>query len=90
MQVLAAAGELERGLIRSRTRAAMAELKAKGVKLGRPVKLSSATQNRVVELHREGLSLRKIVDRLNSDGIPTATDRQWHASTVRQVLQRAA
>lgn len=37
-----------------------------------------------------GLSLRAIADGLNADGVRTARDAEWHASTVRDVLRRAA
>lgn len=37
-----------------------------------------------------GLSLAKIAEKLNVEGVPTATGRTWHASTIRQVLTRVA
>lgn len=36
------------------------------------------------------LSLRQIADGLNADGVRTARDGRWHASTVRDVLRRTA
>lgn len=87
--ILALVAELERDLIAERTREALAEAKARGVKLGRPRQLPDEVAVRIRGLRAEGMSLRAIADRLNADGVPTAQDgRQWYASTVRAVLNR--
>jgi Recombinase len=44
---------------------------------------------RILEHHREGLSLREIADRLNDGRIPSARGRSWHASSVRKILAEA-
>jgi hypothetical protein len=41
---------------------------------------------RISELRDEGESLRSIADRLNADQVPTKSGGEWHASTVRYVL----
>jgi DNA invertase Pin-like site-specific DNA recombinase len=42
----------------------------------------------VERLQAEGLSLSAMAERLNEMGIPTARGGSWHASTVRNVIQR--
>lgn len=44
--------------------------------------------DRVMAMKNEGLSLRQIASRLNSDEVKTARDGLWHAGTVRNVLSR--
>jgi hypothetical protein len=60
------------------------------VTLGRPVTLSEDTTATIRHLKAEGLSLRRIAEEMNSRHVPTAQNgRQWHASTIRSVLQRS-
>jgi DNA invertase Pin-like site-specific DNA recombinase len=40
-------------------------------------------------LQKEGLSLRKIVDELNKQQIPTARGGQWYLVTIQNILKRA-
>ena len=53
-----------------------------------PVFDPQAAGRRIETLHAQGLSLREIAQRLTSEGIPTRRGGQWHASTVRAVIQR--
>lgn len=47
-----------------------------------------ALASRFDAMQREGLSLRQMAERLNSDAVATARGGQWHAATVRNVLGR--
>jgi len=47
-----------------------------------------AAGRRIEALNAQGLSLREIAQRLTKEGIPTRRGGQWHASTVRAVLER--
>ena len=47
-----------------------------------------AAGRRIEALHAQGFSLRSIAKRLRDEGIPTRRGGEWHASTVRAVLQR--
>ena len=47
-----------------------------------------AAGRRIEALHASGLSLREIAQRLTHEGVPTRRGGQWHASTVRSVLNR--
>lgn len=89
--VLTAFAQFERRLIGQRTAEALAVKKAEGVRLGRPRTLPPAVTERVWRMHRRGASLRKIAQRLNGEGIPTAHGgASWYASTVSAVLRSVA
>ena len=90
-QMVSVFSELERRRIGERTREALAQRKAQGVRLGRPPVLPAAVERRIRRAHARGDSLRKIADRLNADAVPTAHGgERWHASTVRSVITRTA
>jgi DNA invertase Pin-like site-specific DNA recombinase len=86
--ILATFAQWERRLIGERTRAALAERRAAGVKLGRPRVLPDDIRERLMAERDEGRTLRAIAEALNADAVATAHGgKQWHASTVRQVLR---
>src|SRR5437764_3419001 len=88
--VLATFAQFERRLIGQRTREALAQKKAQGVRLGRPPKLPAAVRTRIRRRRRAGKSLAAIADELNRDQVPTAHGgARWHPSTVRAVLAAA-
>lgn len=58
---------------------------ARGTKLV-PVHAEQQVRQRVKEWHRQGWSLRKIADRLNSEGITTKKGHQWQANSVSRLL----
>lgn len=65
LTMLAAISQFERELISERTKAKLAQLKAEGVKLGRPVKIDDVTlRARADELFAQGLSWRKVASEL--------------------------
>jgi DNA invertase Pin-like site-specific DNA recombinase len=85
--IIATFAQLERKMIGERTRDALAEKRAAGIKLGRPRILSDDVRERIVAEHEEKRTLRTIADALNTDNVPTAHGgKQWHPSTVRAVL----
>lgn len=79
--------EIERKLIGKRTSEAMQQKAADGQHMGRVSVLAEAVMLRVHELHRAGLSLRQIAERLEAEDVQTARGGHWHASTVRSVLR---
>lgn len=88
--MLAIFSQLERRLIGLRTQEALAALKARGVRLGRPRLLSDDIRSRIVVSRRNGLTLAGIADQLNSEVIPTACGGVWFAASVQRALRSAA
>lgn len=90
-QVTCTFAEMERKKIAERTRDGMAKIKADtGKHMGRRSVLPAETVILIEAERAAGLSLAKIAEKLNAEGVPTATGRTWHASTIRQVLTRVA
>lgn len=89
-QVTCTFAEMERKKIGERTSAAMQQKAAAGKHMGRRSMLSTAAVERILVARKSGLSLAGIAAALNNDGVPTATGKTWHASTVRQVLGSSA
>jgi DNA invertase Pin-like site-specific DNA recombinase len=84
-------------VISQRTRDALAAKKAQGVKLGglnakgiqnRNQALARAEVLRPVLAELAGMSHRGIAAELNARKIPTPAGGQWHAVTVKRVLER--
>lgn len=66
LAMLSAISEFERSLISERTKAKLAQLKADGVKLGRPVKINDEVlKTKAQELFSSGLSWRKVAAELD-------------------------
>ncbi len=90
-QVTCTFAEMERKKIAERTRDGMAKIKATtGKHMGRRSVLPEATVQRIVSERKSGASLAGIAQSLNDDAVPTAAGGKWYASTVKQVLGRAA
>jgi len=103
LHIYAALAEQERQFISARTKAALAEAKARGVKLGglrdtamrRNVVLKANAVERadrvagiVLPLREAGRPLRQIAEHLNRAGVQTARGGRWQASQVKRVLDR--
>ncbi|MBW6418299.1 recombinase family protein [Celeribacter sp. PS-C1] len=103
LHIYAALAEQEREFISLRTKAALAEAKARGVKLGgerdATMKRNDAVKAQakrdaekvagiVMPLRAKGETLRQIAETLNKSGVPTARGGQWQASQVQRVIKR--
>jgi DNA invertase Pin-like site-specific DNA recombinase len=89
--VAAAFAQYERRLISDRTKDALAEVRKRGVRLGRPRTLDIDIVNRIVSERSRGATLAAIADELDANGIPTAQGgRRWYPATVAAVLRSAS
>jgi DNA invertase Pin-like site-specific DNA recombinase len=86
--VQGAFAELEREMIRQRTREGLAEKRAQGVRLGRPSVLPAHVVEQIVTAKDAGKGWTAIARDLMAAGIPTARGgATWHASAVQKVYQ---
>lgn len=86
--------EWERDTISDRTKAGLAAVREKGVRLGRPSNQDPAVIRRIRRERRKAKPTPywKIAADLNAAGIPTPSSRadaRWHANSVRLAEQRA-
>lgn len=104
LSVMAASAEMERNLIRERTRAAMQHKRTRGELVGAvPYGYRLATDGRTLEpdpgeaalvrlvgdLHRGGLSLRAIGAQLTARGIHPRTGGAWHPQKIANIARKA-
>lgn len=86
--VMAAFAQFERRLIGQRTREALAKKREAGVRLGRPRSIPSDVEARVRSLKAQGLTVRAIAAKLDSDGVTPPHGGRWQPSTLQRVLHR--
>lgn len=84
--VMSSAAQWERRIISQRTKDALAEKRAQGVKLGRPPTLPESVGERIVAARKDGEGWSAIARQLNAEHVATAHGgARWHPSTVRAV-----
>lgn len=87
-QMQGAFAELEREMIRQRTREGLAERRAQGVRLGRPSVLPDSVVARIVEEREAGGGWSAIARGLMADEVPTARGgAKWYPSAVQKVFE---
>jgi DNA invertase Pin-like site-specific DNA recombinase len=102
LHIMAAMAQHEREATSKRTKEALAIVKARGTKLGRPnadikeVQRHWSEQARAVReriyptaqsMRQQGMTLTQIAQRLNDQGLKTCRNGVWYASTVGQLLK---
>lgn len=87
--MMATFNQLERRLIATRTREAMAAAKARGSRLGRPRSDRANTlADRAIELRAQGLTFQAVADTFNGEGIETLRGgTEWRPSNVQALLR---
>lgn len=88
--ILIAVAEWEGDIISERTRAGLAQAKARGVQVGAVSQMDPKVVTRMRRLRSRGWSYDRIATHLNAQGVPTPRGRRFHASTVSYALNRAA
>lgn len=103
LHIYSALAEQERDFISARTKAALAQRKAQGAKLGglrpgteaRNAAVQAGARTRALKLEpmirsmREGgMTLQQIADHLTATGVQTARGASWHPSQVARTLAR--
>lgn len=90
--MLATFAELERDLIATRTREALAARKARGEHTGRRTAIPAGVLRRIVlDRDRECLSFCRITFALEAEGVLSRTGLpRWHESTVRRAYASAS
>lgn len=102
--LIAALGEMERKLIGERTKTALAQKRERGEKTGGNVPYGfsqeggklveneeeQATLQMMRQLKADGLSLQKIANKLNNDGIKAKMGGVWSRGLVFMILKNAA
>jgi site-specific DNA recombinase len=101
LNVLGSVSQWEREAISERTREALRQVRARGIRLGseglgwsrvegkvQVVKAEAATVGRIHALRAEGATLRRIAEVLTAEGHRTKRGGRWQAQTVARVLER--
>lgn len=89
LAVLAAVARWQQSVISKRTKVALAQKKAAGLRLGRPVEVRAKIRARIIELREGGHTLAAVAARLNGEGYLTPRGCTWYASGVWRVERSA-
>jgi DNA invertase Pin-like site-specific DNA recombinase len=82
--------QFERRIIGQRTKDALAQKRAQGVRLGRPRQPITAIDQRIAAERAAGRSLGAIARDLTAEGVPTAMGGAWTSTTVKRIAERVA
>ena len=89
--VLATFAQFERRLIGQRTKEALAQKRAQGVRITRPPSIPGDLLAWIVSELRAGSTRQAVCDRLNRDGVPTPRGgSMWRPSSIQAVAKTAS
>lgn len=83
--IVMAIAQWERRIIGQRTKQSLAQVRARGTKLGRPSNTSDETRTLIRVMRAAGQSYASIAKALEREGVTTAQGGKWHAATVRKL-----
>lgn len=86
--ILIAVAEWEGDIISERTRAGLAQAKARGVQIGAVSQMDPKVVTRMRRLRSRGWSYARIALHLNAQGVPTPRGARFHGSTVAYAVRR--
>jgi DNA invertase Pin-like site-specific DNA recombinase len=88
--IMSALAEMERGIISERQKDVHKDRRERGIKwgvdMGPKNKTPEEIKQRILSERASGASYRKIADGLNKEEIPTQNGRQWHATTIKNLI----
>lgn len=91
--IMSALAEMERGIIAERQKDVHEDRRKRGivwgVDMGPRAKTEDELLERILASRAKGLSFGEIARQLNADGIETVNKRQWHSTTVKNIVDRA-
>ena len=73
--IMGSVSQWEREVIGERTRSALAQLKAQGARLGRPIEQADAVRHRIADMHASEMSPSSIARTLNKRAGPHCSQR---------------
>jgi DNA invertase Pin-like site-specific DNA recombinase len=90
--IMSALAEMERAIIAERQKDVHKDRREKGLKwgidLGPKQAITDELYEQIKEYRRLGMSYDRIAKKLNADGIKTALDKKWHASTIKYYMDK--
>lgn len=79
-----------RAVISEKTREALAAKKARGERIGGARFLADNVRQRIATMRVDGMTLQRIADTLQTEGVPTAKGgKRWYPSTIRAIIATA-
>jgi len=85
---LIAMAQVERERISRRTKEGLAVVKASGVRLGHKVENNGELSQRATKLRRQGMTLKRIADTFNAEGLRTGRGGDFRPTTIMRMIDR--
>jgi DNA invertase Pin-like site-specific DNA recombinase len=90
--IMSALAEMERAIIAERQKDVHKDRREKGLKwgidLGPKQAITDELYEQIKEYRKLGMSYDRIAKKLNADGIKTALNKKWHASTIKYYMDK--